>query len=60
LGNAFGVALLGTVFFDLLGSVPAPAVFDHAMKVTLWIVVGMLLLTFLVAFMLPKQARPDA
>ncbi len=57
LGNAFGVALLGTVFFDLLGPVPTGASFDHAIKVTLCVVAGMLLLTFLVAFMLPKQAR---
>jgi EmrB/QacA subfamily drug resistance transporter len=57
LGNAFGVALLGTVFFDLLGPVPTGTSFEHAIKITLWVVVGMLLLTFLVAFMLPKQAR---
>ncbi|GII55714.1 putative actinorhodin transporter [Planotetraspora thailandica] len=57
LGNAFGVALLGTIFFDLLGSVPTAAGFEHAMEVTLWVVAGMLLLTFVVAFLLPKQAR---
>ncbi|MFF4775148.1 MFS transporter [Microtetraspora fusca] len=59
LGNAFGVALLGTVFFDLLGPVPTGTSFDHAMKVTLWVVVGMLLLTFVVAFLLPKYAREE-
>ncbi|GAA1310261.1 putative actinorhodin transporter [Planotetraspora silvatica] len=59
LGNAFGVALLGTVFFDLLGSVPSGATFDHAMKVTLWVVAGMLIVTYAVAFLLPKQAREE-
>jgi EmrB/QacA subfamily drug resistance transporter len=57
LGNAFGVALLGTIFFDLLGSVPSVGGFEHAMEITLWVVAGMLLLTFAVAFLLPKQAR---
>jgi EmrB/QacA subfamily drug resistance transporter len=59
LGNAFGVALLGTIFFDLLGSVPSGATFDHAMKVTLWVVAGMLIATYAVAFLLPKQAREE-
>ncbi|GAA4578370.1 MFS transporter [Planotetraspora phitsanulokensis] len=59
LGNAFGVALLGTVFFDLLGSIPSGATFDHAMKVTLWVVAGMLIVTYAVAFLLPKQAREE-
>ncbi|GLX02610.1 MFS transporter [Microtetraspora sp. NBRC 16547] len=59
LGNAFGVALLGTVFFDLLGPVPTGTSFDHAMKITLWVVAGMLLLTFVVGFLLPKYAREE-
>ncbi|MCT9931423.1 MFS transporter [Planotetraspora sp. A-T 1434] len=57
LGNALGVALLGTVFFDLLGGVPTGASFEDAMKTTLWVVTGMLVLTFVVAFLLPKHAR---
>ncbi|RFU41071.1 DHA2 family efflux MFS transporter permease subunit [Actinomadura logoneensis] len=32
--------------------------FGGAMKITLWIVAGMLLLTFLIAFLLPPRARP--
>lgn len=60
LGNAFGVALLGTIFFDLLGGVPTAGSFDQAMKTTLWVVAGMLLLTFVVAFLLPKRARENA
>lgn len=58
LGGAFGVALLGTVFFDLLAASPAPD-FAGAMRVVLWTVVGMLLLTFLAAFLLPRQAREE-
>ncbi|MEW9534069.1 MFS transporter [Microbispora sp. NPDC049125] len=59
LGNAFGVALLGTVFFDVLGNVPTPDGFGDAMKITLWVVAGMLLLTFAVAFLLPRHAREE-
>jgi hypothetical protein len=33
--------------------------FSTSMITTLWIVVGMLGLTFLVAFLLPAQARPE-
>ncbi|GAA0376642.1 MFS transporter [Microbispora corallina] len=60
LGNAFGVALLGTIFFDVLGKIPTPGTFDHGMKITLWVVAGMLVATFAVAFLLPKQAREEA
>ncbi|WP_214108395.1 MFS transporter [Acrocarpospora catenulata] len=59
LGNAFGVALLGTVFFDLLGVRPTGASFENAMETTLWVVVGMLALTFVVSFLLPRRARED-
>ncbi|MBP2703288.1 MFS transporter [Microbispora sp. RL4-1S] len=59
LGNAFGVALLGTIFFNLLGTVPTPASFGDAMKITLWVVAGMLVTTFAVAFLLPKRAREE-
>ncbi|WP_196444593.1 MFS transporter [Planomonospora sp. ID67723] len=56
LGGAFGVALLGTVFFDLLGAQRIPD-FGGVMTTVLWVVAGMLLLTFATAFLLPKQAR---
>ncbi|GAA3441801.1 MFS transporter [Planomonospora venezuelensis] len=56
LGGAFGVALLGTVFFDLLGARQVPD-FGGVMSTILWVVAGMLLLTFVTAFLLPKQAR---
>ncbi|WP_169947574.1 MFS transporter [Microbispora sp. H11081] len=60
LGSAFGYALIGTVFFDLLGDTPGIGGFDHAMKVTLWVVAGMLVVTFAVAFLLPRHARENA
>jgi hypothetical protein len=69
LGAALGVALLGTVFFELLGgraAEPAPGTgaaatrqgFDTAMTSTLWLVIGMLALTFMAGFLLPRHARP--
>ncbi|GAB1822060.1 MFS transporter [Herbidospora sp. RD11066] len=57
LGSAFGVALLGTVFFNALGDVPTPDTFETAMETTLWAVAGMLLLTFAVSFLLPKHVK---
>ncbi|MDP9865534.1 MULTISPECIES: MFS transporter [Streptosporangium] len=59
LGGAFGVALLGTVFFDLVAGGPHPDI-AGAMRVVLWVVAGMLLLTFLTAFLLPRKAREEA
>lgn len=56
LGGAFGVALLGTIFFDLLPGAAGPD-FAGAMRVVLCTVAGMLVLTFLVAFLLPMKAR---
>lgn len=62
LGSSLGVAVLGTVFFGMLGA-PSPAHqdggFGTAMKATLWIEVGMLALTFLVTFLLPLRARHE-
>ncbi|GAA3114557.1 DHA2 family efflux MFS transporter permease subunit [Streptosporangium carneum] len=56
LGGAVGVALLGTVFFDQVAGGPNPD-FIGAAGVVLAVVAGMLVLTFLAAFLLPKQAR---
>ncbi|MFF5208480.1 MFS transporter [Streptosporangium sp. NPDC000396] len=51
-GGALGVALLGTVFFGAAdGDLTASA------RNTFWMVAGMIMLTFVVAFLLPKQAR---
>ncbi len=62
LGSAPGVALLGTIFFGMLGTPSAAhpdGGFGTAMTATLWIEVGMLALTFLVTFLLPLRARPE-
>ncbi|HEY7483136.1 MAG TPA: MFS transporter [Streptosporangiaceae bacterium] len=62
LGSAMGVAVLGTIFFGLLGAPSAAhpdGGFGHAMTTTLWIEVGMLALTFVATFLLPLRARPE-
>ena len=51
LGSAFGVALLGTIFFDQVGHG-----FTDAMRVTLWVVAAMLAATFVLTFLLPRHA----
>ncbi|WP_066362878.1 MFS transporter [Herbidospora mongoliensis] len=59
LGGALGVALLGTVFFGRLGDIPSPETFESAMETTLWVTAGMLLLTFVVSFLLPKHVKEE-
>ncbi|MFG1943063.1 DHA2 family efflux MFS transporter permease subunit [Nonomuraea sp. NPDC048826] len=56
LGGALGTAVLGTVFFDLLAGQWA---FGQAMQVAAWGVVGLLVITFGLTFLLPLRARPD-
>ncbi|MFE9692813.1 hypothetical protein [Micromonospora sp. NPDC005806] len=51
-GGALGVALLGTVFFDGIGHGVS-----HAVRVTLVAELGLLLVTLLGAFLLPRRAR---
>ncbi|MEU8003797.1 MFS transporter [Catellatospora sp. NPDC049111] len=63
LGSAVGIALLGTLFFNhiKLGPLgPDPASFADAMRLVLWVVAALLAVTFLAAFLLPRQARDDA
>ena len=62
LGGALGIAILGTVFFHIVKVGPAgpePSSVEHGMQATLWIEVGLLLVTFVAAFLLPKKARED-
>lgn len=64
LGLALGAAVLGTIFFGLLGGHvagehSAEAGFSDAMKITLWVEVGLLALTFLLTFLLPRHPRPE-
>ncbi|GGQ03174.1 MFS transporter [Streptosporangium pseudovulgare] len=56
LGGSFGVALLGTVFFDLLSS---GTDMGSAMRTVLWVVAAMLVATLVASFLLPKQAREE-
>ncbi|MEV0429895.1 DHA2 family efflux MFS transporter permease subunit [Micromonospora sp. NPDC050495] len=55
LGGALGVALLGTVFFDATGQGVG-----HAVRVTLIAELGLLAVTVLGAFLLPRRAREGA
>ncbi|MGW5671429.1 MFS transporter [Micromonospora sp. NPDC003776] len=52
LGGALGVALLGTVFFDAIGHGVS-----HAVRLTLVAELGLLLVTLVGAFLLPRRAR---
>ncbi|WP_406195396.1 MFS transporter [Kitasatospora sp. NBC_01560] len=55
LGGSIGVALLGTAFFGWAGSDG----FRHAAGWTFGLTAGLLALAFLVAFLLPRRARPE-
>jgi EmrB/QacA subfamily drug resistance transporter len=54
LGGALGVAVLGTIFFSAL---PRHG-FGDAMRIALWVEIGLLCVTFLATFLLPHRARP--
>lgn len=56
LGGAFGTAVLGTLFFNLLASEWG---FGSSMQVTVWVEVGLLALTFALSYLLPRHARPQ-
>lgn len=56
LGGALGTAVLGTLFFNLLKSQWS---FTDAMQATIWVEVGLLVVTFCLAFLLPRFARPE-
>ncbi|NRQ38854.1 MFS transporter [Nonomuraea sp. NN258] len=56
LGAALGTAVLGTIFFNLLKDDWG---FGSAMRVTIWVEVGLLALTFALSYLLPRHARPD-
>jgi EmrB/QacA subfamily drug resistance transporter len=63
LGGAFGIALLGTVFFHVLESSDAQSrvgVFRDAAGTAMWLTVGLMVVAFALTFLLPKRAREDA
>ena len=56
LGNSVGVALLATIFFSLIdGGHPSP----QAMTRTVLIAAGLLVATFVLSFLLPREARME-
>ncbi|MGP3913050.1 MFS transporter [Nonomuraea sp. 10N515B] len=56
LGAALGAAVLGTLFFNLLA---AEWSFGASMQVTVWVEVGLLVLTLALSFLMPRRARPE-
>jgi hypothetical protein len=63
LGGAFGIAVLGTTFFHALSAGTAATrigVFRDAAGVAMWLAAGLIAVAFLLTFLLPRRARPDA
>ena len=63
LGGAFGIAVLGTVFFHVLDGNDATTrvgAFRDAAAVSMWVGAGMVLVAFALTFLLPMKAREDA
>ncbi len=58
-GGAAGVAVLGTVFFSLLGSQVTPAHYSSVIQWTLLLTGALMVATFALAFLLPREARLD-
>jgi hypothetical protein len=56
-GSALGVAVMGSIFFGLLTG-PTREAFTAALRHTLWAAAGLQLLTFALAFLLPRKAAP--
>ena len=55
LANALGVAVLGTVFFSVLGAARVPT---SSLATTSWVCLIPLAITFALVFRLPMKARP--
>jgi EmrB/QacA subfamily drug resistance transporter len=60
LGSSLGVAVIGTVLFGALGArADHTADVLHATQITFWVVGGLIVLAFVIAFQLPRgQQRP--
>jgi hypothetical protein len=57
LGQAFGVAIVGVVFFGILDEGPAtPELAERALGDSVWLAVGLFALSFLASFLLPPRA----
>jgi hypothetical protein len=57
LGSSLGVAVLGTVFFSIVGGRPEIADFLHASRQIAIIALGLNLVAFALGFLLPRRAR---
>ncbi len=53
---ALGVAIIGTVYFSIVGPDPQPQDYANAIGVALFFNIGLLGLTFALAFLLPRNA----
>jgi EmrB/QacA subfamily drug resistance transporter len=62
LGGAFGIAVLGTTFFHVLGSTDATTrvgAFRDAATTAMWLAAGLSVVAFALTFLLPLRARED-
>jgi EmrB/QacA subfamily drug resistance transporter len=59
-GMSLGIAVVGTVLFDALGSGHGPAAFVGAADHALWVAVAFLVAAFTVTWWLPRHARETA
>jgi EmrB/QacA subfamily drug resistance transporter len=63
LGGAFGIAVLGTVFFHVLDTTTATgriAAFRDAASFAMWLAIAFVAAAALLTWLLPKQARPES
>jgi EmrB/QacA subfamily drug resistance transporter len=51
---ATGVAVIGTVFFSVIGRATAPEAFIHALRVAFSVNIGLLMVTFLLVLQIPR------
>jgi EmrB/QacA subfamily drug resistance transporter len=59
LGMALGVAVLGTIFFGVVGADRAADVFVDAARTTSLVTIGLIAVTFAIGFFLPRTARAE-
>jgi EmrB/QacA subfamily drug resistance transporter len=59
LGMALGIAVLGTIFFGIVGAEHAAAVFVDAAQTTSLVTIGLIALAFVTGFSLPRRPRAD-
>ena len=61
LGNAVGVAALGTIFFTVLtGTAADEAAYAHALSTALGWAIGLIVLASVITVFLPRRARDNA